>query len=59
MRVLSLAFVFVFSLSVFGQQKMSERALDGFNGKVKSVTTSGGMIRSSSWPNACHERPGP
>lgn len=39
MKISILFFILLFTLSSFGQQKMSERELDGLKGKVKSVTT--------------------
>lgn len=49
MRISILIFVLSFTLSIFGQQKMSERELDGLKGKVKSVTTVRDIIESKNY----------
>jgi len=49
MKYLSIIFILIFALSVFGQQKMSDRDVDGLKGKVKSITTVREIIESKNY----------
>lgn len=49
MKFFILFIALVSTITVFGQQKMSERELDGFKGKVKSVTTVRQVIESKNY----------
>jgi hypothetical protein len=51
MKIPILIFVLSFTLSILGQQKMSEKELDGLKGKVKSVTTVRDIIESKNYAN--------
>lgn len=49
MKISILIFILAFALSIFGQQKMSEREFRGLKGKVKRVTTTGDIIESKNY----------